>query len=58
MNVILGRSSAGERREDDTMRNGQSTELERGEESRRIGGNGGRHLSELESRMESSFLRE
>ena len=49
VDVILRRSTAGERRENDTVRKGQSTDLERGEESRRIGG--GSHLSLVESRV-------
>ena len=38
VNMSLGRPNAGERRKDDTMRKGQSTDLERGEENRRIDG--------------------
>ena len=45
MNVILGRSSAGEGRKDNAMRNGQSADLEGGEESRRI--REGRHVSRV-----------
>ena len=41
VNMILGRSGTGERGEDYAMGKGQSTDLERGEESRRI--DGGRH---------------
>jgi hypothetical protein len=46
VDVVLGRSRAGERRKNDAMREGESTDLERGEKSRRI--SGGRHLSVLE----------
>jgi hypothetical protein len=46
VNVVLCRSGAGERGKNDAMGQGQSTDLERGEENRRIGG--GRHLSVLE----------
>lgn len=42
MNVILSRSQTGERGKDDAMREGQSTDSERGEERRRVGR--GRHL--------------
>ena len=41
--MILGRPRPGERCKDDTMREGQSTNSERSEESRRLGGR--RHLS-------------
>ena len=43
VDVVLGRSRPGERSENDAMGEGQSTDLERSEESRRFGG--GRHLS-------------
>jgi hypothetical protein len=42
VNVILARSGAGEGRKNDTMREGQPTDLERGEERRKAGG--GRHF--------------
>ena len=41
--MVVGRSGACERSEDDAMGKGQSTDLEGGEESRRISGR--RHLS-------------
>jgi len=37
VNVVLGRSRAGERRKDDAMREGHSTDLDGCEESRRLG---------------------
>jgi len=43
VNVVLGRSRPGERGKNDAMGDGQSADLERSEESRRIGGR--RHLS-------------
>jgi hypothetical protein len=43
VNVVLGSSRPGERCKNDAMREGQSTDLERSEESRRLGGRG--HLS-------------
>ena len=42
MNVVLGRSRPSEGCENDAVRESQSTDLERGEESRRFGGR--RHL--------------
>ena len=43
VNVILGRSATGEGRKDDAMRNGQPTDFQGSEKSRRVGGR--RHLS-------------
>ena len=45
MNVVLGGSRAGERRKDDAVRKGNATDLERCEESRRLGGGG--HLTRV-----------
>ena len=38
MNVVAGRSNTGERGENDAMGKGYSTDLERGEKSRRVCG--------------------
>ena len=46
MDMILGGSRAGERRKYDAVREGHSTDFERGEESRGLGG--GRHSSRVE----------
>ena len=46
MDMILGGSRAGERGKDDTVREGDSTDFERSEESRGLGGR--RHLSRVE----------
>ena len=43
VDMVLGGSRAGERRKDDAVREGHSTDLERCEESRRLGE--GRHFS-------------
>jgi len=52
VNVVLGRSRPGERRKNDAMREGQPTDLDGSEESRRLGGR--RHLS-LESSRSRVF---
>jgi len=46
MDMILGGSRAGERRKDDAVREGHSTDFERGEESRSLGERS--HLSRVE----------
>ena len=51
--MVLGGSGACERRKDDTVRKGQSTDLNGGEESRRV--DGGRHLSLELSRSGGKF---
>jgi hypothetical protein len=56
MDMVLGGSRAGERREDDAMGEGQSTDLERCEESRRLGGR--RHLSRAEWEERLSLSRD
>jgi hypothetical protein len=53
VDVILGRSTPGERRKNNTMRQGQSADLERSEESRRLGGRG--HLSRSNSSRDRVF---
>ena len=56
VNVVLGCTRPGERRKNDAMREGQSTDLERSEESRKLGGR--RHLSlELSGSSRSRVFR-
>ena len=54
MDVIIGGSSASKRRKNDTMGEGESTDLDRSEERREIGG--GRHLSEVECELGVEFF--
>ena len=54
--MVLGSSRAGERRKDDAVREGRSTDLERCEESRRLGGRG--HPSSVEKQIEELGLSE
>jgi len=54
MDVVLGGSRAGERRKDDAVREGHSTDFERSEESRGLGER--RHLPRVEQQEDSRLL--
>ena len=56
MDMILGGSRAGERGKDDTVREGDSTDFERSEESRGLGER--RHLSRVEQQEGASLSRD